>query len=385
MCVIQISEIMKQKKDIWQEFCYDLIKAREKDVLEDKYQDLVESNLRQLGWSKVQGEICPKERINVGSHNQIEPDITIKINNTPTFVIELKRPNNNITLRQEQQLLSYMRLRKTLLGLYIGNDIRLFYDMNDDVPTMVWQTEIDLNAEKGEEFVDFFLHETFNQQRLENICREKADAIRTEKSINEFQNELSIDSNSTIRKAISEYLVSLKRCNKQLVNAALSKLTFTANEDSEIKPAVNTPISIRSSGTLLEKSSSSNSKKRDYTKYSIDGGQHFFGKGRIVREIVACFVKQHPNLTFEQLSQIFPDNLQGSYGVLRTISDIDSSSQNKIDLKSRYTMSSDEYILISSDGIRFVVSNQWGRFNFVNIIDHIKEMGWIITNTNNGL
>ena len=46
-------------------------------------------------------------------------------------------------------------------------------------------------------------------------------------------------------------------------------------------------------------------------------------------------------------------------------------------------MSSDEYILSSSDGIRFVVSNQWGSYNFVNFLDHIKKMGWIIVNVNN--
>ena len=177
---------MKQKKDIWKEFCYDLIEDRKNDVLEDKYQNTVESNLRQLGWSKVLGELCPKERINVGSHGQIEPDITIKINNIPVFVVELKRPNNKI-----------------------------------------------------------------------------------------------------------------------------------------------------------------------------------------------------PNLTFDQLSQIFPDNLQGSYGVLRTMSDIASSSQDKQDLKSRYTMSSREYILTSADGVRFVVSNQWGTYNFVNFIDHIKEMGWAVNEVRN--
>ena len=381
MCISQVWKVMKQKKDIWQEFCYDLIEARKNDVLEDKYQDIVESNLRQLGWSKVHGEICPKERINVGSHNQVEPDITIKTNGIPIFVIELKRPNNSITLRQEQQLLSYMRLRKTLIGLYIGSDIRLFYDTNEDVPTMVWKTVIDLNAENGEEFIDFFLHETFNQQRLENICRTMADAIKTDKTIKEFQYDLSIDSNSTIRKAVFEYLVSLKRCNQELVNAALSKLTFATKEAKTAH--TNPSVPIRSSGTILVKNVTHNKNKRDNSKYSIDGGRVFLGKGRIVREIVACFIKQHPNLTFGQLSQIFPDNLQGSYGVLRTMSDIASSSQNKKDLMLRYTMSSEESILTSSDGIKFVVSNQWGAYNFINFLDHIKKMGWIVANVNN--
>ena len=273
-----------------------------------------------------------------------------------------------------------MRLRKTLLGLYIGSDIRLFYDTNEDVPTMVWKTEINLNATNGEEFIDFFLHETFNLQRLENICRTKADAIKTNETIKEFLYELSTDCNSTIRKAIFEYLVSLKRCNKELVNAALDKLVF-ATEDSETTQTVNPHEPFRSFGTILVKKESN--KKRDNSKYSIDGGHVFFRKGRIVREIVACFIKQHPKLTFEQLSQVFPDNLQGSYGVLRTISDIASSSQDKEDLKSRYTMSSEECILTSSDGVRFVVSNQWGAYNITNFLEHIKKMGWVMTHVNN--
>lgn len=372
---------MKQKKDIWKEFCYDLIEDRKNDVLEDKYQNTVESNLRQLGWSKVLGELCPKERINVGSHGQIEPDITIKINNIPVFVVELKRPNNKITLRQQQQLLSYMRLRKTLLGLYIGSDIRLYYDANEDVPTMVWKTEIDLNAENGEEFVDFFLRDTFNRQRLENVCRVQADVIRTNRKIKEFQHDLSVDSNYTIRKAVLEYLVSLNGCDEGVVKAALSKLIFTTVSSEDI-PTVNHSVPIHSFGTIIAKISC-DSRKRDTTRYSIDGGRSFWGKGRIVREIVACFIKQNPNLTFEQLSQIFPDNLQGSYGVLRTMSDIASSSQDKQDLKSRYTMSSREYILTSADGVRFVVSNQWGTYNFVNFIDHIKEMGWTVNEVSN--
>ena len=155
---------MKSNKTIWQEFCYDLVEARKDDILEEPYQNIVEMNLRQLGWSKVQGEICPKERINIGSHNQIEPDITLKIEDKPVIVIEMKRPRNIITPRQEQQLLSYMRLQKTTIGLYIGDNIRMYYDTNEELPLMVWQIEIDLDAEGGAEFVDFFLHDTFNKQ-----------------------------------------------------------------------------------------------------------------------------------------------------------------------------------------------------------------------------
>lgn len=370
---------MKTKRNIWEEFCYDLIEARDNNVLEDEYQAIVETNLRQLGWSKVQGEICPKERINVGSHNQIEPDITIKTNNTPIFVIELKRPNNSITRRQEQQLLSYMRLRRTLLGLYIGHDIRLYVDVNEDIPTMVWSTEIELDAPNGEEFVDFFLHETFNRQRLENICKIKANSIKTDCLIGEFKQELANDCDSIIKKIISDYFISLKGCDGDLVNAALNKLTFTSKVADSKTDAISSML-LHSSGTVLKQTASS-SQKRDSTKYSVDGGKTYFGKGRFVREFIANFVKLNPNLTFGQLSELFPDNLQGSYGVIRSCSDIASSSQNKNDLKTRYVMSSKELLLTSSDGVNFAVCNQWGSYNIVNFLNRIKEIGWIIVDS----
>ena len=212
---------MKQKKSIWQEFCYDLIEARKKDVLEDQYQDIVESNLRQLGWSKLHGEICPKERINIGSHNQIEPDITIKVSNQPVLVIELKRPSNVINPRQEQQLLSYMRLRNIPFGLYIGNEIRLYYDTNDDLPTMVWRTEITLDAKGGEEFVDYFSHDTFNKKRLEDMCWTKAKEIKTNLIMEDFKHALANNQDAAIKHILKDYFVEKKLCDKDIVNETL--------------------------------------------------------------------------------------------------------------------------------------------------------------------
>ena len=218
---------MKSNKTIWQEFCYDLVEARKDDILEEPYQNIVEMNLRQLGWSKVQGEICPKERINIGSHNQIEPDITLKIEDKPVIVIEMKRPRNIITPRQEQQLLSYMRLQKTTIGLYIGDNIRIYYDTNEELPLMVWQIEIDLDAEGGAEFVDFFLHDTFNKQRIENYCKAKANDIKTIEIMNAFQQSLSTNKDATIKQVLTDYFVEFKKCNKNLVEEVLHGLSFT--------------------------------------------------------------------------------------------------------------------------------------------------------------
>ncbi len=369
---------MKQKQSVWQEFCYDLIEARKKDVLEDKYQNTVESNLRQLGWSKYRGEICSKERINVGSHNQIEPDITIKISNQPVFVIELKRPRNVINARQEQQLLSYMRLRKTMFGLYIGEEIRLYYDTNEDLPTMVWQTEIALDAKGGEEFVDYFSHDTFNRQRIESMCWAKAQTLKSQKIMTEFKQALADSQDATIKHILTDYFVEMKRCDKDIVAEVMNTLSFCIKPDNPQNSC--TAISPETSGIIVSQKSTQKG-QRDTTKYSLNGGKDYFGKGRFVREVVAHFMEQNPMMTFDQLAQVFPDNLQGSYGVLRTLKTINDSNQDKKDLKTRYLMSED-MILMSADGIRFVVSNQWGRYNFTNILNLLEKWGWNIIHTN---
>lgn len=366
--------MMKRNVSIWQEFCYDLIEARKEDVLEEPYQNIVESNLRQLGWSKVQGEICPKERINVGSHNQVEPDITMKLDGEAVFVIELKRPRNVVNLRQEQQLLSYMRLRKTSFGLYIGHDIRLYYDSNADFPMLVWDTEIDLNARGGSEFVDFFSRDTFNRQRIEIFCSAKAKHIRTKEAMANFRQALSKNQDLTIKRVLIDYFVELKQCDKELVSEMLQDYHFSLQDTKrgDVQP-------IGSSGVVIAKSSIER-KKRDVTKYSLDGGKSFYGKGKFVREVVVRFMAQNPSLTFEQLLQVFPAYLQGSYGVIRSVESLESSTQDKKDLASRYAMS-ENMILTSSDGVRFAVSTQWGAFNFINILNLLEKWGWsIVTN-----
>ena len=336
--------------------------------------------MRQLGWSKLHGEICSKERIYVGSHNQIEPDITIKISNQPVFVIELKRPTNVINSRQEQQLLSYMRLRKTAFGLYIGDEIRLYYDTNDDLPTMVWQTEITFDAKGGEEFVDYFSHDTFNKQRIENMCWLKAKTIKSSLIITEFKKTLSQNQDTTIKRILTEYFVQMKKCDMDIVNEFLSSLCFSIISNGQSSNAPVVP-NTKSSGIVFSQKSKQQKGNRDTTKFSLDGGKNYFGKGKFVREVVAHFMEQNPSLTYDQLTQVFPDNLQGSYGVLRTLESINDSTHDKKDLRTRYVMAADS-ILTSIDGVRFVVSNQWGKYNIVNILELLEKWNWNIIRSN---
>lgn len=367
------------KASIWQEFCYDLISAKERDVKEEEYQKLIENGLRQLGWSKAKGEICPKERLEVGSNGQLEPDITLKLGKRPVLVIEVKRPSNKIKERQEIQLLSYMRMRNTLIGIYIGEEIRLYYDYNsleNEPPYMAWRTEIDEDATEGNRFVDFFHRDTFNANRLIAYCEKSFEDNKTNKIMSNFQNALRVDQNKAMHEVLTEYFVNYKKCNPSLVQSMLETMQFTTsslNKQSSTDKAFKTEL--HSFGLVTIKGG--NGKGKDTTKYALDGKSEMFGKGKFVREIVARFVENNPTLTYNQLKQIFPDKMQGSYGVLRSLDELENSTHDKKDLLFRYAMEEDKQ-LISSDGVRFVVCTQWGIYNFGNILDLLKRWGWSI-------
>ena len=372
----------EKNQNRWREFCYDLIEAAKADVLEDPYQDLIEQGLRVLTWSKPKGEICPKERIKIGSHNKLEPDITLKINERSVFVIEVKRPRNKLNEDQILQLVSYMRQRRVPFGLYIGDRIALFYDDSTNEPTEVWSLNIDSEADEGWRFVDFFARGSFNEERLDIFCKERMNEIHTSMGLRDITGKLAEDGGDAILKEMVEhYLVGMKRYDNGLVTKLLNRYKFIAQqleqkEDEDDNADIENEIGQQSHYVLVKQPRSKNgSNGRDNTKYSIDGGTNYFGKNRIVREIIIRYLELHPKLTFRQLEQIFPDEMQGSYGVVRSLEELHEMEHDRKDLETRYLMKEEE-LLKTADGVRFAVCNQWGAYNVPNIFRVMEKWGW---------
>ena len=364
----------------WLEFVYDLVEAKQKAFLEQPYQDKIEAGFRALGWSKANGEICPKERINIGNNNKLEPDITFKINGRPVFVVEVKQPTNEITTRQVEQLLSYMRMRKVLFGLYIGEEIRLYYDNEDDLPTSVMNIDIDTKATNGWRFIDFFARSVYSSDRIKDYCLEQYKEIHSNNILDDFETKLEENDNEALRSILLDYFVKNKKCDRFAVTKFLDAHSFHVSSSTEYRQenVVSEEVAINpSTRYVLQKQGRSHSKKRDTTKYSLNGGASYFGKGRFVREVVAAYLSAHPNITFSQLEQLFPDDLQGSYGVVRSLDDIYKSAHDPKDLKTRYVMDEDK-ILCTKDGVKFVVSNQWGSYNFPHILELLDKWGWYV-------
>lgn len=371
----------EKNQNRWREFCYDLIEAAKDDILEGPYQEMIEQGLRLLNWSKPKGEICPKERIKIGSHNQLEPDITLKINGVPALVIEVKRPRNKLGEDQILQLVSYMRQRRVSFGLYIGDKIALFYDDFVNEPTEVWNVCIDSEADEGWRFVDFFARSSFSEERLEVFCKERMNEIHTSMGLRDIVGKLAEEEgNNILKEMVEHYLVSTKRYDRGLVTKMLNHYKFIAlpleQKEEEENNDIENEVGQQSHYMLVKKARSKNSGNgRDNTKYSIDGGLNYFGKNKIVREIIIRYLELHPKLTYRQLEQIFPDEMQGSYGVVRSLEKLNEMEHDSKDLATRYLMKEEE-LLTTADGVRFAVCNQWGLYNIPNSLRLIEKWGW---------
>lgn len=90
----------------------------------------------------------------------------------------------------------------------------------------------------------------------------------------------------------------------------------------------------------------------DYTRFEFYGEE--FNKGEFVYNVVNKYLLEHPETTYAELLKVFPDEIQGSYGVLRREDEIQPK-----DLKNpkRYDP---VRAVVTKDGVKSLVCTQWG-------------------------
>ena len=104
---------------------------------------------------------------------------------------------------------------------------------------------------------------------------------------------------------------------------------------------------------------------RDYSKYKIEGIGENLNKRQLVYEVLKDFIEKN-NPTLEMLLTTFPDELQGSKGVVRKESDVDDPK--------RFNMKAPLKI---KNGMHVVISNQWGD-NIPGFIEVAEKLGYAI-------
>ena len=226
----------------WNYFVYDLCEAKKKDVDEDAYHTLIETQLQHLGWAKFKGEICHKPNIHIGNNNRIEPDILIKRDGEDEFVIEVKRPSHKQSKKDVEQLLSYMRLLKLSVGIYMGEHIEIFYDMPSSKEAVsIMKVPLEIDNKLGARFIDKFLKDNFSRESIVDFCEERIQEIQRQNSLNEIKVSLIADAQTQISESLKPYLMDKygSSFSEEEIKGMLATMHFTASANgSRIEPEV---------------------------------------------------------------------------------------------------------------------------------------------------
>ena len=81
-----------------------------------------------------------------------------------------------------------------------------------------------------------------------------------------------------------------------------------------------------------------------------------------IQEAVNKYLEEHQDTTIAELKQIFPDNLQGSLGVIRTMQDTIKDYSRYYEAEHPKTKE------------KFYICNQWGNGNINKFIEHLDAM-----------
>ena len=113
--------------------------------------------------------------------------------------------------------------------------------------------------------------------------------------------------------------------------------------------------------------------EKDYSKFNYKNKA--YNKARLVNEIVRDFVDLNPTTTFSKLKEIFPKQIQGSFGVFDKLSRAEEI-YNNWGHKRHYIKPTETINL--GDGEIIATCNQWNPYNIADFIKNAKKLGYEI-------
>lgn len=331
----------------WSEIIDTLQKRINSKSTETEYQQEIENCLKILGWKSYNKTMQSQVTIHIGNNKSIRPDIVLYKNDIPTLPIEIKRPNNICNIKQESQLTSYMRQLKLNIGLYIGENIQLYYDTPNDLdnPICVFKVEFREDDVNGSIFCEMLSYEKFDITSLEDFCKEHYNQIVARNNLQERFNEFffSSDANKNIITLIKDKFLK-EGFEEKALEYELEKLTFKI----ERKQSYRTEQKI--------KKPEIETTNKEYAKevFSLDG-INYYGVGPFVLTVVKQYISEHPNITLEELEERFPSYLSSSRkcGIIRPM---DFIKERKDGDRRFFTKDS----IILNNGTEVAVYSQWG-------------------------
>ena len=155
---------------------------------------------------------------------------------------------------------------------------------------------------------------------------------------------------------------------KQIGEYFGTEVTFDIEEKDDNEPtATSSAHEIRHSNNMAA---------TGRAKYSLNGGEPQ-NKRRTVHSVVSLYMRFHPRVTWREMLDVFPKELQGSYGVINTVESIQYRIKKGFDDEKRYFLDpSSRFTTI--DGVVFAVCHQWGN-QFDKFRKYVEDkLGWMI-------
>lgn len=106
---------------------------------------------------------------------------------------------------------------------------------------------------------------------------------------------------------------------------------------------------------------------KDYTKYSLNGVGSY-GKGKLALEVIRVYVGSN-HVNYNELVELLPNRL------IKTVDEVNRWKSQTSDTHKRWF---EKDILISNDGVKFVVSSQHGKGNIGKIFELADKLGYEI-------
>ena len=110
---------------------------------------------------------------------------------------------------------------------------------------------------------------------------------------------------------------------------------------------------------------------RNNNKFKFNGEE--FGKGPLVRAVVAQFVADNPGINYKKLKEAFPDDLLKRFGICQDVEKAREISGAKYD---RYFFKEEQVIKVKDKKV--VVCNQFTSDNIKPFLKVAKELGYKI-------
>lgn len=355
--------------DIWNEIVEALSPYLSHHSSESDYQRKIEECFRYIGWKSSNGTMKSQYAVPIGNSNTIRPDLVLfNVVGNAVLPVEIKRPDNVQKERQVTQLKTYVRQLNLRVGLYIGENIQLYYNSENGDFANVFTAEISKDDANGpilcgllsfpefdlEKLCDFCISRYKQIQARNNLYRRLSEffapdeavqntmSLFKEKFVTEGYDPKSVEEELSYLHVSVNYIPAYERAAKSEVEPGLKH----DDTDSEAK------VGNRETPEYI-------SSTHDNTRFSFNGSP-FYPKRVFVLAVIKQYVLDHPNVTFEELREVFPDTLHSkTLRVVRKAEDVKMEMARRPDLAKRYFIEPKDIISLS-DGTKVVVNNQWG-------------------------